>query len=349
MTFAQIIQDNCAHHSPVSWWPKLAFHYTDVTNAVSILSSGRLYSRSNAQFLGVMKNENASRQVIDMTQTQATANVRFYFRPLTPTQYHNEGYKHPLLRYAGDEGANMPVPVFFAFDLEKLLSMPGIRFSEKAQSGHGAELYSTPEEFSRFHFDYIYGKGFDENWKETLKYRHAELLYPDHFDIHTCLNAVLCRNAVEQTTLLNLLFRKNQKHFYQYAPLIKVCRKDMFENNGLFITGCQYFDNTISVSFSSTNNKKQHTRKEMERQGIASLPPITLRLELEWTKGIAPREETLRKLAAIAPVDYQNPQTITFANIPAVPGTRTLHIRIYFNGSIMCYHTQLLAGGDVIK
>ena len=36
MEYIDIIRDNSENHSPVSWWPKFAFHYTDVTNAVSI-------------------------------------------------------------------------------------------------------------------------------------------------------------------------------------------------------------------------------------------------------------------------------------------------------------------------
>ena len=56
MEYIDIIRDNSENHSPVSWWPKFAFHYTDVTNAVSILSSGFLYSRADAAHMRVMKN-----------------------------------------------------------------------------------------------------------------------------------------------------------------------------------------------------------------------------------------------------------------------------------------------------
>ena len=87
MGYSEIIKENCEKHSSVSWWPKFAFHYTDVTNAVSILDTGYLYSRVNAERMKIMKNDNASRQVIDMTISEAAAHVRFYFRPLTPTQF----------------------------------------------------------------------------------------------------------------------------------------------------------------------------------------------------------------------------------------------------------------------
>ena len=43
MSYGEIIRDNCNHHSPVSWWPRFAYHYTDVTNAVGILEKGVLY------------------------------------------------------------------------------------------------------------------------------------------------------------------------------------------------------------------------------------------------------------------------------------------------------------------
>ena len=87
-----------------------------------------------------MLNDNASRQVIYMTNMSVLSNVRFYFRPLTPTQYYNEGYKHPAIRYDNDSEANIPVPIFFLFDLAKLLSLKGVKFSERRQSGGGQNL-----------------------------------------------------------------------------------------------------------------------------------------------------------------------------------------------------------------
>ena len=97
MNYRDIIHNNC-NQSKVSWWPKYAYHFTDVRNAVNILRTGTLYSRIEADERKLMVNDNASKQVIDMTHAAALSNVRFYFRPLTPTQYYNEGYKHRLLR-----------------------------------------------------------------------------------------------------------------------------------------------------------------------------------------------------------------------------------------------------------
>jgi hypothetical protein len=37
MHYSEIIRENCERHSLIPWWPRFAFHYTDVTNAVIFL------------------------------------------------------------------------------------------------------------------------------------------------------------------------------------------------------------------------------------------------------------------------------------------------------------------------
>lgn len=98
------------------WWATHAFHFTALENVISILKCGVLYSRIEAEQNSLMQNENASRAVISMTDFDVLSYVRFYFRPLTPTQYYNEGYKHPQLRY-DSQGANISIPVFLYLDL----------------------------------------------------------------------------------------------------------------------------------------------------------------------------------------------------------------------------------------
>lgn len=108
MDFKDIIQRNYERLSgKAKQWCRYAFHYTDISNAVEILSSGMLYSRNLALKAELMHNDNASRQVIDCTKSDVTDCVRFYFRPLTPTQYYNEGFKHKDIRY---EEEMMDVP-----------------------------------------------------------------------------------------------------------------------------------------------------------------------------------------------------------------------------------------------
>lgn len=113
MKFEDIIQTNYKSLSGNGkLWCRYAFHFTDISNAVEILANKTLYSRNVAKEMDVMHNDNASRQVINVTKSSILDYVRFYFRPLTPTQYHNEGFKHKDIRYENDVDANVPVPKF---------------------------------------------------------------------------------------------------------------------------------------------------------------------------------------------------------------------------------------------
>lgn len=344
MNYSETVRENCAKHSAVPWWPKFAYHYTDVKNAVSILDSGFLYSRASAKQLGLMQNDNASRQVIDMTQTEAISCVRFYFRPLTPTQYYNEGYKHPQLRYDDDENANMPVPIFFLFDLEKLLSIPGVQFSELPQSGHGAELKSGSDAFAALPFDKIYSNGF-ENFEETKRYRHAEILHPNSMQIDKCLKTILCRNSLERITLLNMLKTQNYRSFLTYGNIIKVCKEDMFENNGLFLTECRYHENTISILFSDYHAKQQYIRRMIGKNHVKELKPIQFCLVLDWLNS----RSSIRRSVIETQIDYCSTPGITVHSIPNVQNAKKLRMRVFLDRKLMCYIEQSLEGAELIK
>lgn len=344
MTYSEIIARNSESHCSIPWWPKFAFHYTDVTNAVSILVSETLYSRADATNLHIMQNDNASRQVIDMTNPEVVSLVRFYFRPLTPTQYYNEGYKHPSIRYDGDPNANTPVPIFFLFDLEKLLASPDVRFSEKTQAGHGTALLSGIDDFSHLNFDAIYSSGL-ENIAETKAYRHAEIVHSGSMTISPYLNTILCRNSVEQITLLNLLKQKNNLAYIKYRDRIKVYKKDIFENNGLFVSECLYHDHNISVSFSDSLPQRTYMRKMMEANRIESLSPINAKIEIEWfnSRSIIAHSEIKSR------IDYAQPKPINITNVPSYPRAIRIGIKVYFDEKLMCYVTQSLESGEVIK
>lgn len=331
MDYRSIIQDNKNNHSAVSWWPNFAYHYTDITNAVGILKSGKLYSRKNAKKLNLMNNDNASRQVIDITNTAIIDSVRLYFRPLTPTQYYNEGFKHKDIRYHGDEYANVPVPVFFAFDLEKVLSIPGVKFSEGSQAGTGNPLKSGVEEFSKLDFDKIYSDGYSENFEEENKFRHSEIVCSDSLDISECLNSILCRNIVEKTSLLNMLKNADYKAYNFYKDRIKVCKENMFEKNGLFINNIIMYDNILTFEFSDTYYKERYKHKQMEKNGIDSLSLIKSSLELDW---INQHKKSYYKTMMDIELNYDKKKLTV--KIPKIESATVLHIKLFFEGNLMC-------------
>jgi hypothetical protein len=118
-----------------AWWPDYLFHFTDIRNAVSILREGALLSRQEATERGVMVTDNASQEIISQTDDKWQDHVRLYFRPRTPTQYRNEGFRPSDQR---ELGAHCPVPVYFLFDSFQVLSREDSLFS-------GGNLASEPQ------------------------------------------------------------------------------------------------------------------------------------------------------------------------------------------------------------
>lgn len=338
MTYGDVIRYNCEHIRP-QWWPKYAYHFTDVTNVVSILSSGNLYSRVQADRRGIMGNDNASRQVIDMTKTQATAYARFYFRPLTPTQYYNEGFKHRDIRYCGDAYANVPVPVFLVFDLEKLLSDDSTMFSAQSQAGYGCPIRQGIEAFSQLPFEKIYSNGPCDS--ETLHYRHAELLYPDFYPIDDSLKMILCRNECEKATLLNLLRKDEAKTYYRYKDSIRVAREYMFQRNGLFVESAVYHDDIISFAFAQTSDKKKFDRKHASNQ----LSKLNVFFQFQWTnkKGLVLYSATREVF-----LDYLSPSSLSFTNLPTIPNAATITVTLRIDDKIICISRHPLIPYEVV-
>ena len=329
MKYRTIIEGNCTACSP-QWWPKYAYHFTDVTNIVSILSLGTLYSRTEAARRGVMKNDNASKQVIDMTDTRATSFVRFYFRPLTPTQYHNEGFKHKDLRYSGDINANIPVPVFLVFDLESLLQTEDVLFSPLGQAGHGNPIFKGEEEFSKLPFDKIYSTGWCED--DSWRFRHAEILYPDCYTIDHSLRMILCRNECEKATLLHLLYDEDQRAYFRYKDYVRVATDHVFQRNGLYVENAVYHDNTLAFEFACTPEKKQYENRYPRNE----LSPIQACYRFQWANK---KGQILYSTMIDQELDYLQPKPVMF-KLPPVAGAHRLGVILSFEGNTICVFRQ---------
>lgn len=341
MTYDEIISKNCNTNASVSWWPRYAFHYTDVTNAIGILKEGAIYSRFDATKKQLMDNDNASRQVIDMTYSGVTSSVRFYFRPLTPTQFHNEGYKHPALRYCGDSNANVPVPVFFLLDLETVLRMEGTQFSEQSLAGGGGLLCQGEEAFSKLNFSQIYKIGYMENREAEKKYRHAEIVFPGAFPIDGSLKGIVCRNDIERATLLNLLRKESLKEFAKYKDFVIVCN-ECFESNGLFIAQCNYHGDKAGIVFSKTAKKKQYTSKYKNNPADQLL--LSAEAEFEWMHS----NTMIFRQGCTFQIDYERSEQMTFTNLNKPYGATALYMKIYIEKKLVCCMCWQLADSALL-
>lgn len=343
MTFKEIIEDNCEHHCENHWWPQYAYHYTDIENAILIIERHTLFSRTKAIEKGLMKNENANTSVIENTG-DAINFVRFYFRPLTPTQYRNEGFKHPDLGYHRYNNANVPVPIFFVFDLCKMLeTTKDIMFSEMGQAGYGSPRCKNVEEFSRFNFKMIYTNGRMSNVELEKRYRHAEILVPEQFDIDPCLTSIVCRSESEKKTLLNLLREYSRELLMKYKDKIKIIKHDdMFYKNGFAIEDCVYNGKDVVISLSGTRAKTEYTARE-KKEG-EHLRKLDARAEINWVLQDASRRPSTTNFK----MDYENPTYYTIPNLLPPKGARSLYVKIWVENKIMCFMAKHLTPAAII-
>jgi hypothetical protein len=132
------------------------YHHTHLENAVSILRDRAIKCRNNLatnQF-----KDSAAQNIIQTTRHEAKDYARFYFRPLTPTQYCNENLGLPNLSNRYGNQPMCPVPIIFRIDLRAILSMMNIQW--KISLGNMAnpqtEFDNTINVVRRFDFQHVY-------------------------------------------------------------------------------------------------------------------------------------------------------------------------------------------------
>ena len=185
------------------WWPDFLFHFTDVKNVASILNEGLLRSRNELRRLNLNWQDAASKEIIEQTDTDLIDYVRFYFRPLTPTAYRNEGFRPKAQLY---QTAHCPVPVYLLFDHRDIISLDETWFSNGSLARQGYELYRSAIEYSRLDFEKIYHNQWfsEEEKRDIINCRHAEVIHPRAVSLDH-LRYICCRSQAEYETLRNLL------------------------------------------------------------------------------------------------------------------------------------------------
>lgn len=193
-------------HDERNVWPNYVYHYTNITNAVQILSDGYLFSRERLNSLEKSFVDSGSIEVLKNTDQSIKNYVRLYFRPKTPTQYHCEGIQSRITLTASDfSGAHCPVPIFFLFDSAEVLTKINTKFSNGNLGAFGVQKYNSTTKLIELPWKRIYHLGpIENNRKSIIFHRHAEVIVPDKLDLQA-LRLIYCRSDAERESLLHLL------------------------------------------------------------------------------------------------------------------------------------------------
>lgn len=214
-------------HFPKNRPPK-AYHFTHMANAVKIINTTKLQSRNAAN--GNFSNS-AGINVVNR-KSAAHAFARFYFAPKSPTQFYNEclgkDQGDPYYSRAAKLGfPKCPLPVFFVFDVEELLTtMPEkCYYSNGNMQKDGTSYFKVIDNPNEIDASGVY----DEYNKDA---RQQEFLIIDELDFSKLKNvgifcydeyqASLLRKELEGTVwedlvdvASNLYVRKNREIFFQ--------------------------------------------------------------------------------------------------------------------------------------
>ena len=185
------------------WWPRFLFHCTDILNVVSILRQDEILSRVQAEKSEQLRVDIASAEVIAQTDSEWKDYVRLYFRPRTPTQYHNEGFR-PVGKRSMD--SHCPVPVYLVFDALTVLSRADCRFSNGNLGAARATAGDDIPFLKQIPFNMVYHDArFDPPERDQIVYhRNAEVLVLERMGLEG-LRYIGCRSPAEYETLLHLL------------------------------------------------------------------------------------------------------------------------------------------------
>lgn len=249
---ADLAQQSWLQRTERRLWPRFVFHYTDLQNAVRILTDGYVYSRAEAERLDRLIVSSGSSEVLSGTSEFVKQSVRFYFRPKTPTQYWAEGIRSNNVWVPPQySNAHCPVPIFFLFDSAEVLARADCRFSDGNLASPRHRIFSTAEELAQLPWNKIYHNGRYDPTKpdETdIKFRRcAEAIVPNKIDLEA-LQYICCRSEAEKETLLYLL-PPNLRTQYR-GRITATNRIDLFERKHTFVESARLDSDGVSFEFS---------------------------------------------------------------------------------------------------
>ncbi len=227
-------------------WVDYLFHFTHLENAVNIIECGFLCSRVELEHQNIAFSDSASSRVIQQTNPELADQVRFYFRPLTPTAYHMEGFKPVGKRF---HDAHCPMPVYLLFDIREIISRSEIGFSNGNLASEYSNLFTSADDFARLPFADIYHEGppHYEEKRYITRTKQAEVTYPKKISVDH-LKYIYCRSQAEKETLKNLL---STALWRKWGAKVLVPRnpRELFQMHCLHVSEVDLARQSITIAF----------------------------------------------------------------------------------------------------
>jgi ssDNA thymidine ADP-ribosyltransferase, DarT len=270
-------------------WPTRLFRHEVIENAVEILKSGQLLSRSD--IANGLVRDVAPDQIINNTDA-AHGYVRLYFRPRTPTQYRIEGIRRE------DEVWNdkhAPVLCMFVFKFHNLMTREATHFSNGNMQIPGMPILNGDDGFANLDFDKIYHEGpYDTNTQADIKvWRCAEVLSSEPLQLDESLEAVVCRSHAERQTLLHLLGNQGANWAHK---LMVVTQPGYFNAEFAFVEAADLNSDGISIRFHPRKRTPMETWVSAEARCLDDLailhkwPRQEMDLRKTWNFAFKPIE-----------------------------------------------------------
>lgn len=233
-----------------NWWTKSLFHFTDVTNAISVLNHGKIYSREKVIANGLMQNDNANDGVIALTSDEYKKYARLYFGPSTPTQKVNEGIK-PKERIS--DNAHCPIPVMFIFDFKKVFLLNDTKFTD-GNLATNPNIYDDIQDLNRLNFNLIYHRAWftPEDRNTIINARHSEVLVRDELSLENNIRLIAVRSEAEKELLLYQL-SDELKEKYQNKIFVQP-QAGIFTNDWIYVDSVSKIDNQLYIKWHKCTN-----------------------------------------------------------------------------------------------
>jgi ssDNA thymidine ADP-ribosyltransferase, DarT len=282
-------------------WPAHLFHTCQLEVAVEIVKSGGITCRSK---VGNLICDVANQGAV-WNNPNAHNYVRLYFRPRNSFHLKTEGVKAVGDRYRVDP--HMSIPIAFAFDFQKVITLPSSGFVPGNFAKTGAAPLVGDAEFDKLQFDLIYHDSAltSDKLAEVHNWRMSEVVVSESLALSN-LSYVICRTTHEERT-----FRYALGKGVAPPKIIVEQKGSIFMRRGMFIDEIYWSSNLLHVQF----------------HGPTVFPKEKYAMKvLCWDRGTVRQEDFL-----VAPGRY---------HFPTLPASKDAIWRIELEGCVV-YHAPI--------